>query len=339
MSPPPKRARTSSSTEDQAAMDAETPSNPKKRETLWFEDGNIVLASDVHLYCVHRGVLARNSTVFKDMLELPNVGDASNNEMETAVREDSWEGKPLVRMVGDGDEDVYHLLMTLYDIEFYSSHRPTTLPIILSLIRMSTKYNFSGIRNAVTTHLEHVYPNDLCVMEDRNFSLLFEDFNAVPDDFDLQLLVAALKYDMKSVLPMLYLECSTTSLDTILKASERLEIEKQHIERILHGRERMIEYSYQYGIKRFAPKRQCSSSICSSARLELLHKYVVKLPHNPIQALLRNDDVAILDELRESICKACSKAISATLDDFRLEIWDSIPKLYGLGTWEDTYRD
>ncbi len=72
-----------------------------------------MLATDVHLYCIHRGVLAKNSSVFKDMLELPNVVgtgmDGANGE--------SWEGKPRVKMVGDSDEDVYHLLMALYDVQ------------------------------------------------------------------------------------------------------------------------------------------------------------------------------------------------------------------------------
>lgn len=97
-------------------MEIQDLSKLKQRENLWFEDGNIVLATEVHLYSVHRGVLARNSTVFKDMLELPNVGNTSNLEVGGIAVGDSWEGKPLVKMVGDDDEDVYHLLKALYDI-------------------------------------------------------------------------------------------------------------------------------------------------------------------------------------------------------------------------------
>lgn len=116
MEPPSKRARTGSTSTGAVAMPDEVPPKPKPHETLWFEDGSIVLATDVHLYSVHRGVLAKNSTVFKDMLELPNVGIIRNAEEEGTVLGDSWEGKPLVRMVGDSDEDVYHLLMALYDM-------------------------------------------------------------------------------------------------------------------------------------------------------------------------------------------------------------------------------
>ncbi len=123
MSPRPKRARTNttSTTNDaikvdmQADADIYASSKPKPHDTLWFDDGNIVLATDVHLYCVHRGILAKNSSVFKDMLTLPNVSQTSD-AMDDAA-EESWEGKSLVKMVGDDDESFYHLLMTLYDRE------------------------------------------------------------------------------------------------------------------------------------------------------------------------------------------------------------------------------
>ena len=98
-------------------MEIQDLSKLKQRENLWFEDGNIVLATNAHLYCVHRGVLARNSIVFKHILELPNVGSSSSNSEVRGIADgDKWEGKPLVRMIGDNDEDVCHLLKALYDI-------------------------------------------------------------------------------------------------------------------------------------------------------------------------------------------------------------------------------
>ena len=47
-------------------------------------------------------------------LQLPNNAN-SNSEAGGGESGDSWEGKPLVRMVGDSDEDVYHILMAVYN--------------------------------------------------------------------------------------------------------------------------------------------------------------------------------------------------------------------------------
>ncbi len=88
---------------------------PKPHMGLWFEDGSIVLATDVHLYRLHKSVLANYSTVFKDMLELSNGEGAMDTESTDTLNRDSWEGMPLVKMAGDSDENVYHLLMTLYN--------------------------------------------------------------------------------------------------------------------------------------------------------------------------------------------------------------------------------
>ncbi|KLO07726.1 hypothetical protein SCHPADRAFT_945018 [Schizopora paradoxa] len=327
-----------SSTSSSTTLDIGAHQNLKQHESLWFEDGSIVLTTDVHLYCVHRCVLARNSTVFKDMLELPNVGITPDPNVGGISDGIDWEGKPLVKMVGDSDEDVYRILMVLYDIEFYCVHKPTTLPIILSLLRMSAKYDFCVIRNVVTSHLELLYPNNLNGVEARALGDVFEDFNGEVDDFDFRLLVAALQYNLKTILPMLYFDCSMAPLDYILKAAENLRLEKHQIEKLIHGREEIVKYSYRYVIRRFNCKRHCTPS-CYNARTELLEKYMDNLPEYPIQALLRNKEAIDDERLRTSVCTTCSNIISETMEAFRSEVWNSIPELFGLGTWENAKRD
>ena len=82
-----------------------TATGPKPHEKLWFSDGTIVLATDVHMYRVHKGMLAKYSTVRSDMFEMP-TGESNT---------DCWEGVPIVRMVGDKDEEISNLLEALFD--------------------------------------------------------------------------------------------------------------------------------------------------------------------------------------------------------------------------------
>ena len=45
--------------------------HPQKDPELWFEDGNVVVvARDSAAFCVHTGVLARHSEVFRSMFEV-----------------------------------------------------------------------------------------------------------------------------------------------------------------------------------------------------------------------------------------------------------------------------
>ena len=109
---PPKRRRRTSTRESSAPKEGKrqkgedtTATGPKPHEKLWFSDGTIVLATDVHLYRVHKGMLAKYSTVLSDMFEMP-TGESNT---------DCWEDVPIVRMVGDKDEEISNLLEALFD--------------------------------------------------------------------------------------------------------------------------------------------------------------------------------------------------------------------------------
>ncbi len=95
-------------------MDVDTqhgkPSNiPKPHDFLWFPEGNVILAADPYLFKVHKSFLSMHSSVFRDMFELPNVGDSIVDGQSVAVtssESELYEGLPLVTLVGDKGEDV-----------------------------------------------------------------------------------------------------------------------------------------------------------------------------------------------------------------------------------------
>lgn len=79
--------------------------------SLYLEDGSICLTSALPdspsprtVFRVHKSLLARHSSVFKDMFALPtDIGD-----------QDQHEGLPLVIMQ-DHTNDIEALLLALYD--------------------------------------------------------------------------------------------------------------------------------------------------------------------------------------------------------------------------------
>ncbi len=115
MAPCPKRPRSNTSTT--TANEVENGSvNVRPHETLWHEDGNIVVMTDKFFYRVHKSILANQSSVFRDMFQIPTIiaGDAGGAAGRLSISEE-WNGIPTVKMAGDEDEDVYNLLMTLYN--------------------------------------------------------------------------------------------------------------------------------------------------------------------------------------------------------------------------------
>ena len=108
----------------------------RKEPKFWFFDGNVILSvsdsaatrglCETHiitlssdrinsttsvLFRVHKGVLARSSVVFRNMLDPDNISESSVISMN---EEDLFEGLPLVRMQ-DSREEVQALLEALYD--------------------------------------------------------------------------------------------------------------------------------------------------------------------------------------------------------------------------------
>lgn len=70
---------------------------------LWFGDGNVILQTDDLQFRVYKGVLAKNSVVFRDMF-----ATASSSECPIV------DGCPVV-LLYDWPEDLEHVLLALFD--------------------------------------------------------------------------------------------------------------------------------------------------------------------------------------------------------------------------------
>ena len=95
-----------------------------KSHSLYFADGDIVLAVEcaaekkrVWLYRVDRIFLARHYMVFADMFKLPSVSPD--------LRE-SYDGVPLVRLVGDDVKGAKDVLKFIYNPGYVSIMRFST---------------------------------------------------------------------------------------------------------------------------------------------------------------------------------------------------------------------
>lgn len=104
-----KRKRTEPPTVEDESSQANTTTKTRS-ETVWFDDGNIVLEAEGKQFRVHRGVLEKHSSVFKDMLSVPQPPESD---------EPTIDGCPIVQLPDKAD-DWEHLLNSLYDWSVYS---------------------------------------------------------------------------------------------------------------------------------------------------------------------------------------------------------------------------
>ncbi len=94
---------------------------PKPHDDLWFPDGNVVLETDTYLFKVHRGILSLQSSVFRDMFELPTIDGLQDGRNIAGIVPELYEGLPLVRLIGEKGEELADLLQAVYDRQCMST--------------------------------------------------------------------------------------------------------------------------------------------------------------------------------------------------------------------------
>ncbi|KAJ7689802.1 hypothetical protein B0H17DRAFT_936829 [Mycena rosella] len=122
------------------------PNVPVRVQELWFDDGNLIIAAGFSLFRVYRGILAARSSVFQDMLSLPQPPDS-----------ELVEGCPLVRM-HDTAAEVTVFLKAIFDSEFFQMYpSPTTLDVVAGVLRLSQKYSVDYLRRRALGHLSSAF--------------------------------------------------------------------------------------------------------------------------------------------------------------------------------------
>ncbi|KAJ7477396.1 hypothetical protein FB451DRAFT_1032776 [Mycena latifolia] len=120
--------------------------NVARVEDLWFTNHGS--------YSKQAGILAARSSVFKDMLSIP--------QPETQPKID---GCPIV-VLHDSALNAEYFLKAIFDSSFFE-HPPahTTFLIVAGLLRLSTKYGVEFLRQRVLLHLSTAIPSSLAAYD------------------------------------------------------------------------------------------------------------------------------------------------------------------------------
>ncbi|KAI0341195.1 hypothetical protein BDW22DRAFT_1333230 [Trametopsis cervina] len=131
---------------------------------LWYRDGTVVLQAERKLFKVYAGILSRASPVFRDMFAL-----GSSHSTSEAGRSEMYEGRPLVATAGDTAADMRAFLTALHDssLDFSSQYidakslKLVDIPRIISILRLSTKYDVVHLRRRAIEALQVWYPRNV----------------------------------------------------------------------------------------------------------------------------------------------------------------------------------
>ncbi|KAJ7449095.1 hypothetical protein B0H11DRAFT_2079552 [Mycena galericulata] len=130
---------------------------PMVRSTIWMLYGDIILQAESTQFRVNRDVLALQSSVFADMLAVPQPPN-----------EPTVEGCPIVQ-VSDSAKDWELLLGVLYDPFPPKCKRP--FPVLAAMLRLGRKYDIRKAKDDALERIHSEFPND------------FKEWESTPSDF------------------------------------------------------------------------------------------------------------------------------------------------------------
>ncbi|KAL0572277.1 hypothetical protein V5O48_009679 [Marasmius crinis-equi] len=227
---------------------------------LWFSDGNIVLISEHHFaFKVHRGVLARHSEIFADMLGVPQPMEM---EIDTEL-----EGCQHVEMAHDQADDVYHFLKSIYDgLNFMKKRRSSQFPSLLSTLRLSTKYIAPVLRQRCLDQLSADWPTTLKDWDTRETEATDDRGVYLPRNYSAHPVMAielAREMGLMNLLPSAFYDLSrygpskilvgAPGLPRVMKKDKRLPetpkpvtLTQDLFVRTLRGREQAQQYMHSF---------------------------------------------------------------------------------------------
>ncbi|KAJ6606001.1 hypothetical protein DFH09DRAFT_56 [Mycena vulgaris] len=309
-------------------VDTESPS-------VWFEDGTLIIEAGSVLHRVSRSILAARSSVFKDMLSLPQPPDAETSH-----------GCPIVRL-HDSPDDISVFLRAIFDSEFFMPYpAPTTFETVAGILRLSNKYGVDYLRRRALAHLSSFYPtklSDVDAGEERDASAWKKpswDDDSVP--IHVAAIELAREVDAPWIVPYAFYRAATVrgadsvhdalrptvpeGWDTTLSADDQ----KSFIYGYLAQGRSVVTDILRFLYHPTSVEGCTDREECLSERLDAFEylRGTLATPTNPLVAWGEDDWSSV------EICPTCLTSLVETHRQARQAFWDKLPEIYGQPGWE-----
>ncbi|KAF9034391.1 hypothetical protein BJ165DRAFT_1513537 [Panaeolus papilionaceus] len=344
---PAKKRKLSETAERHNAIGNAGPSQTQREEEtvkrvndLWFDDGSVVLQAGLSQFRVHRAVLSRCSSIFKDMFSIPQPTSETGDRIDDYV-----EGCPVIHLQ-DTAEDVTILLTAIYDHGKYDSMHKIRFKEVSALLRLGSKYDISSLRDNALQRLRAEFPTTL-----DEWDRLDVEYKTMSDSVDICLFdVITLAYNegILSILPVLYYFylCDGASLapSQIFYGIERSDGTKATLPFILQrdiilGREELMSKARLHPFKWLRDEPGVVDCYkpkgCRAIRNKLIESSW--LAPDPVGFPFDKWSDRITDEDLSQLCLDC-KADAEIAHEGREELWNLLPTLFNLPEWEELKR-
>ncbi|KAF8178666.1 hypothetical protein K438DRAFT_1604819 [Mycena galopus ATCC 62051] len=302
------------------------------RSKIWHKDGSVVLQAQNIQFRVHWGVLSLHSSFFRDMQDLPQPPQESDNV----------DGCPVIE-VSDSAVDVEYLLNALYN-PLFSSEKVLDFGVLASLVRLGRKYAFTNLLNTAVELLASENPRDFetyRILAGSDYDLpgthSFSRISNYPGVY-FDIITLARENDLFAILPCAYYRAITLGYDQViidvlfdsLRRNDGTYATLSPVDqrRCVLGRAKLLKAqfapSYTFGSLR-ADSKCINDRKCTIRKKDLLRD------------LLLTGQVWALGMLPRvtSECSNCDLEFRQAMAAGRQKIWEELPSFFDLPPWSE----
>ncbi|KAJ7607257.1 hypothetical protein DFH06DRAFT_1066691 [Mycena polygramma] len=292
-------------------------------EDLWFNDHGLVVQAGNRLFRVSSATLAARSSVFRDMLSIPQP------ESQPLI-----DGCPVV-LLHDSPIDAEHFLKAIFDSGFFERPpAPTTFQIVSGVLKLSTKYDVEYLRRRALLHLSTALPRSL---EEFDSRIPHGPFGSRACIFPLLVLVHDLALTWALPIALFLASCSAVEdiVDGILFEDTCVKLPHILQRTVLVARCTLaIERAHEsFRFLRYLPCEGCLSPTSCRHQSRAVLDALVPLPPNAAISPLETMD-PWWPTFRFRFCAPCFLVAETEHRTSRQKIWNTMPAIFGPDTWE-----
>jgi hypothetical protein len=217
---------------------------------------------------------------------------------------------------------------------YYNSTKPTDFSVIAGILRLSTKYDVGFLRQQATQHLLSVYSATLDGWDQRDSPPMIPVFQGRP----FAAVRLAREIDIPIILPAAMYGCARSAIERILDGitlpdGSSIDLDWRDKRSCIIARTRLSDAILMRTFKFLDHHPSGCSTLarCAIGRLKHLRKLQAKFFNTPGPRPLTK---RFLKGFEKDVCDCCYTTSHASFVAARQALWDDLPGIFGLPSWQ-----
>ncbi|KAJ7918396.1 hypothetical protein B0H13DRAFT_2436368 [Mycena leptocephala] len=296
------------------------------RSELWMPYGDIILQVESTQFRVNRDVLAKQSSVFRDLFSVPQP-----------LNEATIDGCPIVEL-SDSAEDWVLILETLYNP--FQHHATPKFNVLAAMLRLGRKYEIIQAHEEAVSRIHYEFPSDFKAFNDLDADMTKIKYHR---GIYCDLLNLAYECGIYSSIPLLAFCClREDKLEPLLNGVERddglrtaLSDDLKIRTALAFGKMALFQYESLSWLRddSVIPHRSCQSAARCTQQKNAMAR-VVDQDHDGQFNLGYTIDQWD-DRWTGMLCDVCEEDATTVYDLNRAKGWELLPSFFGLPEWKD----